>query len=113
MKNIKSYKLFLEGYEEIMKDMASSVDIKQIENAEKEIQKLKDNIEQKNEELKIKLQQLEDFQVDTLTDDNVEKIDNKKKEIEETIEKIKDDIEKHKETIEVFKKKIEDLKSNE
>ncbi|MDY0268757.1 hypothetical protein [Trichloromonas sp.] len=113
MKNIKTYKLFIEGYEEIMKDMDSSVDIKQIENAEKEIQKLKDNIEQKNEELKIKLQQLEDFQVDTLTDDNVEKIDNKKKEIEETIEKIKDDIEKHKETIEVFKKKIEDLKSNE
>ena len=107
MKNIKSYKLFLEGYEEIMKDMAEDVDINKIKGAQQEIDKLRTNLDAKKIELEKQLQSLEDLTVDTMTDDNKEKIELSKKSINDTINKLKTDIEKYQQDIDNTKSKIQ------
>jgi len=107
MKNIKSYKLFIESYEEIMKDMADDVDINKIKSAQQEIDKLKTNLNIKKDELEKQLQSLEDLTVDTMTDDNKDKIENSKKSINDTINKLKIDIEKYQTDINDTKSKIQ------
>lgn len=106
MKNIKSYKLFLEGYEEIMKDMVNDVDLNKIQGAQKEIDKLRTNLDNKKQELETKLQSLEDLEIDTITDDNVKKVEIAKKQITDTIGKLKLDIEKYQKDIDDTKSKI-------
>jgi len=109
MKNLKTYQLFVEGYEEIMKDMADGVDMKQIELANSEIEKLRTNLDAKKVELEQKLQALEDLTIDTITDENKEKVENAKKSITETTEKLKIDIEKYQKDIDFMKDKIKTL----
>ena len=110
LKKVKSYKLFLESYEDIMKDMASEVDVTQIENAQKEIERIKEKIEDKKTELDTKLENLENLQVDTFTDDNQERIEKSTEEAKDIIEKLKVDIEKFNEDKTDLKEKIERLK---
>ena len=107
MKNLKSYKLFVEGYEEIMKDMADEVDMTKIQGASDEMDKLNTNLTAKKTELEEKLQALEDLTIDTVTDENKEKVEIAKKNITETIEKLKQDIEKYQKDIDDTKTKIQ------
>lgn len=110
LKKVKSYNLFLESYEEIMKDMASEVDVTQIENAQKEIERIKEKIEGKKTELNTKLENLENLQVDMFTDDNKERIEKSKEESKDIIDKLKEEIEKFNDDITDLKEKIERLK---
>lgn len=106
MNKIKTYRLFIESYEEIMKDMANGVDINKIRSAQQEIDKLKTNLDKKKNELEKQLQSLEDLTVDTMTDDNKDKIENSKKSINDTINKLKNDIEKYQNDINDTKSKL-------
>lgn len=107
MKNLKTYKLFVESYDEIMKDMADDVNIQKIKGAEEEMVKLKKNLDTKKAELEKRLQGLEDMQVDTATEDNQKKVEDAKKNIEETIGKLKTDIDKYQKDIDDTKSKIQ------
>lgn len=111
MKHLHNYKLFLEGYEEIMSAMADDVDVSKIEGAEKEIGTLRDSIETKKEELEKQLENLENLQVDTFTDENKETVELKKVDINESIEKLKDEILSFEESITTLKDKVASLKS--
>jgi hypothetical protein len=112
MKIVKPYKLFLESYEEIMKNMVSDVDMKTIDKAEKEMEKLKNNIDIKKKELEDQLKKIKKLQVDTYTDENKKIVYNKTKEIKEIIDKLKEDITKYENEIASFKEKIELLKKS-
>ena len=72
-----------------------------------EMDKLKTNLDIKKNELEKQLQSLEDLTVDTITDDNKEKIESSKKNINDTIGKLKIDIEKYQKDIDDTKSKIE------
>jgi chromosome segregation ATPase len=111
MKIVKPYKLFLESYEEIMKNMVSDVDMKTIDKAEKEMEKLKNNIDIKKKELEDQLEKIKKLQLDTYTDDNKKLVEEKTKEIKETIDKLKEDITKYETEIASFKEKIGTLKN--
>jgi len=115
MEHLNNYKLFVESlnedYEEIMKNMTAEIDVDKIDGAEKEMTILKDKIQQKKEELEKNLENLENLEVETFTDDNKESVEKKKIEIEESIEKLKDDIESFEDSIETLKDKTASLKS--
>jgi len=110
MRQIKTYKLYLESYEEIMKDMVSTVDIKAIELAEKQIENIKIKIDSKKKDLELRIKNLEKLQIDTYTDENKEIVKSKTKEISDIIEKLKLDIKKYQDDIQQFKDKITTLK---
>lgn len=100
----------VENYEEIMKNMADEIDVTQIEGAEKEITTLRDNIEQKKEQLEKELENLEKLEVETFTDDNKDTVEEKKAEIKDSIEKLKNDIESFEDSIKTLKDKTSSLK---
>jgi cytochrome c556 len=110
MKNIKTYKLFLESYEEIMKNMVKDVDFSKIDSSNKEIEKIKINLENKKKELETNLENLEKLQLNTFTEDNKELAIKKKEEIKSTIEKLKLEIEKYNTDITKVKDNIQKLK---
>jgi len=114
MKHINNYNLFVESlnedYEEIMKNMGDDIDLGKIEDAEKEITTLRDNIEQKKEELEKQLENLENLEVDTFTDENKETVEKKKIEIGETIEKLKEEISSFEESVKSLQDKTTSLK---
>ena len=114
MKHINNYNLFVESlnedYEEIMKNMGDDIDLGKIEDAEKEITTLRDNIERKKEELEKQLENLENLEVDTFTDENKETVEKKKIEIGETIEKLKEEISSFEESVKSLQDKTTSLK---
>lgn len=111
MKHVGNYKMFLENYEEIMKDMADDVDLSKIEGAESEIEKLRTNIEAKKEELEKNLENLEKLEVDTFTEDNQDLLAKKQIEIKESIEKLKEEISSFEENIKTLKDNIQSFKA--
>lgn len=100
MKNLKTYKLFCESYEEIMQNMIDGddnidgYDETKIDDAKEEIERIRDNIEIKKTELEELIDRINKMEIDTYTTDNKELLLQKKEELEETIEKLKQDIEK-------------------
>jgi hypothetical protein len=107
---ITKYKLFVESYEEIMQDMTKDVDVSKIDSFQKEIQKIKVNIEAKKKELETKLDNLEKLQVSTFTEENKKIVDAKKKEFTDTVAKLKDTITKYEADINDIKNKIAEFK---
>jgi len=99
MKTLKTYKLFCESYEEIMQNMIDGddnidgYDETKIEDASAEIQKLRDNIDLKKQELEDLIEKINKMEIDTYTTDNKELLLQKKDELEQTIEKLQQNIE--------------------
>ena len=138
MKTLKTYKLFVEALvepatkstnqptpkeapkstakvdpnENIMKDMTDNdeIDPNKIENTKKAVEDIKGKIVKKKEELEIKLQNLENLEVETFTEENKKLVDQKKEQITKSIEVIKKDIEGYENTIKTFKDNIDQLK---
>lgn len=107
---IKNYKMFVESYEEIMANIADEVDTTQIEATEKELQGIRDKIDLKKVDLEKQLENLEQLEVETFTDDNQDLVIDKKKQIGEIIEKLKDDIESYQSDIDIVKDKLLKIK---
>ena len=110
MKNIKTYKLFLESYEEIMKNLVSDSDIKSIENTQKQIEDIKNKIDNKKKELEDRVSNLQKLQLDTYTDDNKKLVYTKIDSIKDSIEKLKKDVVDYETSIKELKDKIVELK---
>lgn len=110
VRRIKTYKLFVESYEEIMDNIVKDVDLKKIQSAEDEITKMRDTIGEKRDELEVNLQKLEDLQIDSLSEENKKKVEITRDKLKDTIEKLKGEIEKQENDIKVFKTKIDSFK---
>lgn len=120
--SVKSYKNFMktdkeimdevmnETYEEIMKNISDEVDTNQIEATEKELEKVKANIDLKKVELEKQLENLENLEVETFTDENQDLVADKKKQIGEIIEKLKGDIEAYQNDVDNIREKLLKIK---
>lgn len=109
-RQIKTFKLFTESYEDIMDNITNDVDVKKITDAESEIVKMKDAISKKRDELEVNLQKLEDLQIDSLSEENKKKVIKTREMIQNTIDKLKIEIQKQEADIKIFKDKIESFK---
>lgn len=116
MKNLKSYKMFLEAkeepYENIMKDMADEgeIDANKMENTKKETENIKDTLVKKKEDLEKKLDNLENLEVDTFSEPNKEIVIKKKELIAKAIEELNTEIAEYEKTVGTFKENIDKLK---
>lgn len=115
VKNFKNFmktndEIMKESYEEIMSNIAGEVDTNAIESTEKELEKIRDNIDAKKLELEKQLENLEKLEVETFTDDNQDLVADKKKTIGETIEKLKLDIQEYQDDITNMKDKLAKIK---
>ena len=106
MKHIKKYGLFCEGYEEIMSDMTSDINFKEIDKSNLEIEKLKDKIDAKKTELETTLDQLDKLQIEGMSAENIKELEEKKKIISTTVDRLKAELKTRKDSIQIMKDNI-------